>query len=193
MRRTTHWPVPLVVAAASITAAMAGASGREWLRYDRLSIADGEVWRLLTAHVVHLNPGHLVLNLAGLALVWLLVGSCFSALAWWIVIAFTLAVIDAGFWFLDSGLSWYVGMSGLLHGLLMAGVVDRLRDAPVESAVLGLLVAAKIVYEQFAGPLPGSEASAGGPVVVNAHLYGAIAGALAGAIGNIRDRQKASI
>lgn len=193
MRTTTHWQVPLVLAAAGVLAAIAGASGQQWLRYDRNSIADGELWRLLTGHVVHLNAAHLALNLAGLLLVWLLVGSCFSALAWSIVIALTLAVIDIGFWFLDPELSWYVGMSGLLHGLLMAGVVARLRDAPGESIALGLLVVAKIAYEQFAGPLPGSEASAGGPVVVNAHLYGTIAGVLAGGAASIRDMQKASI
>lgn len=181
MRRVTRWQVPLVIAAASALVALLGGAGRLWLRWDREAIADGELWRLVTGHFVHLNPGHLVLNLAGLALVWVLVGGGYRALAWWLVIAFSVAVMDAGFWFLDPGLSWYVGLSGLLHGLLLAGTVDRLRDAPIESAVLGLLVIGKLAWEQYAGPLPGSEASAGGSVVVNAHLYGAIAGTLAGA------------
>lgn len=180
MRRVAHWQVPLALAAASLFAAIADAAGRQWLRYDREPIADGEIWRLLTGHIAHLNRGHLVLNLAGLALVWVLVGSRFTAVRWWLVVLFSIAVIDAGFWFLDPVLTWYVGLSGLLHALLLAGVVDRLRSAPTESIVLLVVVSAKIAYEQFAGPLPGSETSTGGPVVVNAHLYGAVAGILAG-------------
>ncbi|HEX2138289.1 MAG TPA: rhombosortase [Woeseiaceae bacterium] len=180
MRRVTHWQVPLVIGTASVLAAALGGAGRLWLRWDREGLAAGEFWRLATGHFVHLNPGHLVLNFAGLALVWVLVGGRYGTFGWCAVIAFSIAVMDAGFWFLDPGLSWYVGLSGLLHGLLMAGTVDRLRDAPLESAVLGLLVIGKLAWEQYAGPLPGSEISAGGPVVVNAHLYGAIAGTLAG-------------
>ncbi len=181
VRRTAHWRVPLALAVVATLAEFAGASGRAWFRYDRTSVADGEWWRLLTGHLVHLNPAHLALNLAGLVLVWLLAGNRLSTVAWAWVIAISIACMDLAFWFLDPGLSWYVGMSGLLHGLLLAGVVAGFKSAPVESVVLGLAVVLKITYEQFAGPLPGSEASAGGPVVVNAHLYGAIGGVLAGA------------
>ena len=50
-----------------------------------------------------------------------------------------------------------------------------------ESIVILALIFGKIAYEQFAGPVPGSEFASGGPVVVDAHLYGAIGG-LAGGI-----------
>lgn len=177
-----------MLAVIATLAEFAGASGREWFRYDRTSVADGEWWRLLTGHLVHLNAAHLLLNLTGLVLVWLLVGNRLSAATWASVIAISIASMDLAFWFLDPGLSWYVGMSGLLHGLLLAGVVAGFRSAPFESVVLGLLVVAKITYEQYAGPLPGSEATAGGPVVVNAHLYGAIGGLVSGAALTIRDK-----
>lgn len=182
MRRLTAAQVPLAIAGASLLAAAFGGAGRLWLRWDREAVAGGELWRLVTGHFVHLNPGHLLLNLAGLVLVWLLVGSRYRPLGWWAVTVLCVAAMDGGFWFLDPRLSWYVGLSGLLHGLLLAGTVGRLREAPLESAVLTLAVAGKLAYEQYAGPLPGSEASAGGPVVVNAHLYGAVAGAAAGAV-----------
>lgn len=175
------WQVPLLLALVSVATALTGGTGRAALRFERDAIAAGELWRLVTGHIVHLGASHLVLNLAGLFLVWLLVGDRYTPLRWWLVVVFSLAVMDLGFWFLDPQLSWYVGLSGLLHGLLMAGATAGLRRAPLESAVFGLVVIGKVALEQVIGPLPGSEATSGGPVVVNAHLYGAVAGLLAGA------------
>ena len=47
-----------------------GDSMGEALRYDRSAIAAGGWWRLLTAHIVHLDLHHLILNELGLVLVW---------------------------------------------------------------------------------------------------------------------------
>jgi rhomboid family GlyGly-CTERM serine protease len=154
---------------------------RETLAYDRSAIGAGEVWRLLSAHFVHLGWSHLLLNLAGLALVSWIVGRRFDW-ARWIWIGFmTIAAIDAGFWFFYPELEWYVGLSGVLHGLLVAGLFAGLVQRDREAVILTLFVIAKLAWEQLAGPLPGSESSSGGVVIVDAHLYGAIGG-LAGAL-----------
>ena len=42
--------------------------------------------------------------------------------------------------------------------------------------MLVLLLAAKLFWEYMNGPLPGSESMTGGRVIVEAHLYGAMAG-----------------
>ncbi len=181
-RRFPDWQVPFVVALACVVAAAWGDDGREFLRYDRLAIAGGDYWRLLSAHFVHLGVPHLALNLAGVALVWLLVGRLYNTRQWIMVAAISILAMDAGFWFLDAGLRWYVGLSGLLHGLLLAGAIRGLRSLPGESVVICVAVVAKLVYEQVAGPLPGSESAAGGAVVVNAHLYGAVGGALSACV-----------
>lgn len=174
-----HWGVPFALAASSLLLEAGGDVARAGLRFDRAGIAAGEWWRLLGGHLVHLSPPHMLLNVAALLLLWWLVGSSLTVAGWSLVIAASLACIDLGLWFLDPGLSWYVGLSGLLHGLFAAGLVSRFGSAPVESLVLGTLLAAKLLFEQIAGPLPGSEASAGGAVVVNAHLYGAGGGIVA--------------
>jgi rhomboid family GlyGly-CTERM serine protease len=153
-----------------------GDAGREILRYDRLAIAQGEFWRLISGHIAHLGIRHLLLNIAGLVLVWLLVGRQYMMWHWCLVIAISLVVIDLGFWYVDTDLLWYVGLSGLLHGLLLAGAIPAYRSAPVEASTICIAVAGKLLYEQFAGPLPGSEATAGGAVVTTAHLYGGIGG-----------------
>ena len=79
--------------------ALFGDIGRETFRYDRLQIENGEYWRLLTGHFVHLGPTHLVLNMAGLVLVWLLVGRYFSRPQWLQVLGIILLVTTASFWF----------------------------------------------------------------------------------------------
>jgi rhomboid family GlyGly-CTERM serine protease len=181
LQRTAHWRVVLVIALLCVCIAAFGDAARELLRYERVAIAGGEYWRLLSAHFAHLGYPHLALNLTGLLLVWLLVGRLYSTRQWLLVAAFSIVVMDAGFWFLDSEMRWYVGLSGLLHGLLLAGAIAGFRSLPVESIVIAAVVVAKLAYEQIVGPLPGSESVAGAAVVVNAHLYGAIGGALAAA------------
>jgi rhomboid family GlyGly-CTERM serine protease len=176
------WLLPAGLAALSIAFELTGDAGRHALRFDRGAIEAGEWWRLATGHLVHLGWNHLGMNIAGLALVWLLSGKAFSVGHWCLVLAATLAGIDLGLWVLDPELSWYVGLSGLLHGMLMAGIVAGVSVASTDAKILGLLIVGKIAWEQWFGPLPGSEGLAGAPVVVNAHLYGAVAGAAIAAI-----------
>jgi rhomboid family GlyGly-CTERM serine protease len=179
MRRAAHWGVPAALCLCSLLVESGGALARGWFRFDRAAISGGEAWRLVTGHLAHLGFGHFVLNAIALLLIWYLAGREFTVPAWLVVIASSIAGIDMGLWYLDPQLAWYVGLSGLLHGIFAAGLVARWHSARRESIVLGLLLAGKIAYEQWLGPLPGSEASAGGSVVVNAHLYGALSGAAA--------------
>jgi len=172
----------LLPAAAGLVALILQAGGRELvdaLAYSREDIAGGELWRLVTAHLVHLGWSHLALNLAGLALVWYLVGGAFRPRQWLAIAAVSVLTIDLGFWVLDPELDWYVGLSGLLHGLLAAGLVQGLRRRDREAVVLAAFVIGKLAWEQWQGPLPGSEATSGGNVIVNAHLYGAVGGMVA--------------
>jgi rhomboid family GlyGly-CTERM serine protease len=186
------WLVPAVLALAALGLLLAGDAGREALRFDRSGIAAGEFWRLLSGHLVHLGSSHTLLNLAGLVLVWFLVGRAFGWTQWLWIIAGSMAAIDLGLWFGAPSLQWYVGLSGLLHGMLAAGIVAGLAARSGEAAILAVVVAGKLAWEQFAGPLPGSEATSGGAVIVDAHLYGVIGGALVAAV-LIRVRGSAAI
>ncbi len=157
---------------------LAGDGGRALLRYERGALAHGEWWRLLTAHLVHLDLRHALLNAVGLALVWALFARDYSPKAWLAIVLGAAAAIDAGLWLGDSTVQWYVGSSGVLHGAMAAGAIAHVRRAERDGWLLVTLLAAKLLYEQAIGPLPfaGSD-----PVVVDAHLYGVLGGAAVGA------------
>jgi rhomboid family GlyGly-CTERM serine protease len=145
------------------------------LRYDRNALLAGEWWRLASAHLVHLDLRHTLLNGLGLILMWALFVRDYRARQWFLILVTSAAFIDAGLWFRDTGVQWYVGASGVLHGVMAAGVLAQLRRRELSGIVLGLFLIGKLVYEQTTGALPFAGPSL--PVVVDAHLYGVIGGA----------------
>jgi rhomboid family GlyGly-CTERM serine protease len=153
-----------------------GAAAELALRYDRDGLAAGQWWRLLTGHVVHLGYEHAVLDVAGLALLWALFARDYSLRGWLLILALSVAGIDAGLWVLSSTTQWYVGSSGVLHGVLAAGTCAHLRRREPDGWILAVFLVGKLIYEQAHGALP---LMAGGAVIVDAHLYGAVSGALA--------------
>lgn len=167
-----------VLALAALCVAAGGETAAAALRYDRAGIDAGEWWRLISGHFVHLGPGHLALNLAGLALIGWLTGREYGPAEWWAVAAGAAAMISAALYLLHPAVTWYVGLSGVLHGLLLGGLAPALGRRDPIAAVVALLLVGKLAWEAVAGPLPGSEQTAGGPVLVEAHRYGALGGVL---------------
>ena len=47
--------LPVFAVAIAVLLALTGDWGRELFRYDRLAIAGGELWRLVSGHFVHLH------------------------------------------------------------------------------------------------------------------------------------------
>jgi rhomboid family GlyGly-CTERM serine protease len=162
--------------------ALGGSDASTLLRYDRAALAQGQWWRLLSGHLVHLGWSHLALNVAGLALVWALVGQAFSTRHWLLLLATAGLGISIGLLTFNPELAWYVGLSGLLHAMLVAGSLAQLRRGQASAALLLVLVWGKLIWEQLFGPLPGSAASSGGAVIVDAHFYGGLLGTLLGGL-----------
>jgi rhomboid family GlyGly-CTERM serine protease len=172
------WGLALLAAVAVLLAGeLAGDPARLALRYERSAIAAGQWWRLVTGHFVHLGLEHAVLNGLGLALMWALFARDYSRRAWLVVLAGAIAGVDLGLWFRDSTVEWYVGSSGVLHGVLAAGALAHLRRGELDGWIIAVFLVAKLTYEQLVGALPLTQ---GGAVVVDAHLFGVLGG-LAGA------------
>ncbi len=58
-----------------------GDAARAALRYERVAIAAGEWWRLITAHFVHIDLEHTLLNIMGVVLMWAIFARDLSAAA----------------------------------------------------------------------------------------------------------------
>jgi len=169
----------IAVAALLLLPEIGGDAVRIALRYERMAIAGGEWWRLITAHFVHIDLEHTLLNVMGVVLMWAIFARDLSPRQWLIVTTVVLLTIDAGLWFRDKGVDWYVGASGALHGFMAAGTYVHVRRGDLDGWILVVFIVLKLGYEQLHGVLPFAES--GMPVVLNAHLYGAIGGVIAAA------------
>ena len=186
-RLQESWPVVALILLCLLLAA-GGEEVRELGRYERGALESGEYWRLVTAHLVHLGLGHLWPNLAALAILAVLLDDVLRNADWWRVAVASAAAIDLGLYLYQPGVFWYVGLSGVLHGVVAAGALALMWQRRALGAVLALGVTAKLVIEQLFGAMPFTAESVGGPVVVSAHLYGALGGAVAEAGARIARR-----
>src|SRR4051794_41129757 len=146
---------------------------RNALSYDREALAAGQWWRALTAHFVHLDAAHAALNGMGVVLMWALFARDYSPLRWLAIYLCSALCISVGLWLWDPAVTNYVGASGALHGVMVAGTVAHLRRRDLDGWILAVFIVVKLAYEQFSGALPFSSS---GNTIVDAHLYGAASG-----------------
>ncbi len=178
-QRLRRHAIPITICLISLLLGLMGDSITELLRYEASAIKAGELWRLITGNLVHLSWGHLIMNVLGLGLIWGLFYNHFSNLPWLAITIISSLAVSLGLLILNPHLHWYVGLSGVLHGLFLAGAIGGLRRGDQREAILLIAIIGKLIWEQAYGALPGSADMAGGPVIVDAHFYGAIGGAVA--------------
>ncbi len=169
-----RWIWLLMILALPALVLAAGDGVGQLLRYDRGAIAAGGWWRLLTAHVVHLDLHHLILNELGLVLMWALFAADYAAIEWLVIVLSGALAVSSGLWWFSPHVAWYVGISGVLHAVLGAGTAKHLIAGDWDRWILVLCLSGKVAYEQLGGHEPPQ-------VVVDAHLYGALWGFAVGA------------
>ena len=76
---------------------------------------------MLTAHAVHLDLHHLLLNELGLVLMWSLFARDYDTVEWCVIVLSGALAISCGLWWLSPSVGWYVGASGVLHSVMAAG------------------------------------------------------------------------
>lgn len=160
-----------------VAASLLPAAALEW---SRTGIADGEYWRLITGHWVHLGTNHLLLNLAGL----LVTGLLFMRhppLLWWLsYLILSPLFISAGLLLTTPELAWYRGFSGCLHGLLVFTAMFNLKSDTGWSLIALGFIAMKLIFENVLYPATGVNPLIGGAVITQSHWLGALTGLVAG-------------
>ena len=146
------------------------------LAYYHNGIAEGEIWRLISATFCHTNFNHLVLNIVGLIITLALFIDFFKTIKILPIIIFSSLFIGLCLFFFDTEVIWYVGLSGVLHGLFSYGVTTDIGKKDPWGYLLGAGLVIKIIYEQMFGASQSTINLIAAQVLVNAHLYGAIAG-----------------
>ena len=174
--RNQKWFISLVVAV--IAVAILLLHGSSELRYDRADILHGQIWRVFTGNFVHANWRHLASDMAGLTLWTALASYLETRRSYLILLVGTGLGVGLGLLLLDPGVGWYVGLSGILHGLFAASAIRLLSHKEwLGGFSLLAALALKVLWEQRYGDL-GMAKLLGVPVLVDAHLYGAVTGAV---------------
>jgi rhomboid family GlyGly-CTERM serine protease len=174
-----HWSHGLWLLVLLLTAVLQFGNQVESWRFDRSLIENGHYWLLLSGHFVHLNWTHWGLNMAGLGIVAFFFTAYGNVLWWSFVIAISSVFVGLGLYWLNTNVGTYVGLSGVLHGLFIFGALREARFYPTSGYALLVLLVGKLIWEFLYGALPGSEELTAGHVITDAHLYGAIGGAVA--------------
>ncbi|WP_157755434.1 rhombosortase [Marinobacter salinus] len=173
-----YWGLPLLLSASLLLVWVLGEPAAELLMYQRFDIQSGQIWRLATAHWVHLSFQHLLLNLMSLALAWWLFHQALAGFTGYLLTGLISLGVTLSLFVLHPDIGWYAGFSGVLHGFLVAGALLSRRQNPMLSLATLLIVAIKLVIELVRGAEPGLAEFINSPILIHAHVYGALFGGL---------------
>ncbi|MDO6507060.1 rhombosortase [Colwellia sp. 4_MG-2023] len=144
--------------------------------YHRNLIAQGEIWRLFTGHLLHTNGYHLLLNLAALVMLWALHGRFYTIKNYCALFTFCAFITSMGIYYGSPSLIQYVGLSGVLHGIFVFGAIMDIAAKDKTGYLLFIGVFMKIAHEQIYGASTDVSDLIEASVAVDAHLWGAIGG-----------------
>ncbi|PKH06875.1 rhombosortase [Moritella sp. Urea-trap-13] len=144
--------------------------------YNRELIIDGEYWRLLSGNFNHTNIYHLLLNLSALAVMAGLHYRYYSSAAYASLILCLSIGVGIGILWLSPSTHLYVGLSGVLHGIIIVGAIVDISKRYYSGYVLIIGTIIKVVNEQlFNSPIEMSQLIEA-TVLTEAHLYGLVTG-----------------
>lgn len=151
------------------------------LSLNRTQMEQGELWRLFTSNFVHFGWPHTLMNLSAFLLCALALLNSFPARQLLGLIVFCCLSVGLGVYYFNPEYGTYAGLSGAIHGFIVAGLMRNKRHPSWLNVIFIALVFAKIIYEHQ----PDYQATElqtlmPVPVAYDAHMYGAIAGLVFG-------------
>ncbi len=139
MKRPVPW-LTLALAATALASHLLP-SAADWLQYDRAALAQGELWRLITAHVAHFDANHLAWDL-GVVLAFGLICERRAPTVTRVACAVSALSIPVLLWVLQPQFIIYRGLSGLACALVGVYVGDLLVHPKSAARFLGWIATA---------------------------------------------------
>ncbi len=167
-----------IIASASLSAALGGDMIFNFLSLTRTSISQGQIWRLFTGNLVHFGWPHTLMNLAAFLLCSMALLSELNPVRFSSLFICCCLAVGLGIYWFNPEYTTYAGLSGAIHGLIVAGLWYSRRH-PLWLRLAALAVVIGKIAQEHAANYQANELQAliPVPVAVDAHLYGAIAGA----------------
>ena len=174
--QTKYSLAPLLIVILSIILALTEPMSSDFLAYDRNHLNGFQWWRLLTGHFLHTNIMHLILNIAGLTLLWALHGHYYQTSRYFFIFLILCLGTSSGLYLLAPQMQWYVGLSGVLHGLFIIGAYFDITNKFKTGWLMLIGVWVKVIHEQIYGASEDVAQLIAANVAIEAHLYGTITG-----------------
>jgi len=164
-----------------------GESASKILIYHRSAIAEGQIWRLFTGHLIHSNLWHLLLNLASLMMIGWLFSQHFTYKIWIIIFALSAMMISFAYYFTAPQFEYYVGLSAILYAVIIIGALLDIKHQPMIAGLILLVVTGRVIWQQLYGTADELEQLIEQRVAVESHLFGIITGYLLGLVLLLRE------
>ncbi|MEP1551106.1 rhombosortase [Paraglaciecola sp.] len=169
---------PIVIIALSILMAITEPSSSTLFAYEYEEISRGDWWRLISGHFLHTNTNHMLLNLFGIALLWALHGHYTTTSRYLALFIFLCLSTSISLYMFAPQLKWYVGLSGVLHGLFVVGAYYDIKHHFKTGWVMLVGIAVKVLNEQMYGASGEVAKLIDANVAIDAHLFGSLSGLL---------------
>ncbi len=142
-----------------------------WLEVEPSQGLPVSFWHLLSAHFVHFNLYHALLNIAG---VWLCYGLAYELFNRYLPlkVIFLALGISLGLWLFSAEVFIYAGFSGVLYGLFVLGLLPKAIKRDRTAAFALVCILGWLLWQLFIGGPEAEKALIGGEIASEAHTYG---------------------
>lgn len=171
---------PLIFFFIALTIIGIGPEGPLLMQYDQIAVKEGQWWRILSAHFTHSTWNHFFLNMLGLGIMAVMFAQVATVFRWIAIMLFGSLFCSLGFFLFGADDYAYVGMSDVLHGVIIAFAFLDFKHFKFGNFILITGTLGKVIWEQTPYYVETSGEFIGGRVATESHFYGAISGLMMG-------------
>ncbi len=161
----------------AIAAVFQATSGIEWASLSFADVRNGELWRLVTGHLIHTNWQHYAMNMLGLVMCIVVFRDDVAAWHWPLSFVFVAVFSSLAMYYTEVPYDRYLGFSDVLHGWILIGAMAIAHKEPRFFILIFVLFWMKILEEKF-HLIFFTSYGVSGNVAKESHIYGAIGGML---------------